>query len=126
MYSKLFITGEINMQTLVIVVSLIILLVVGSIVSLKGLDLRKWQSWLYGAISFFCGFALGLSLSGNWIESLKGGAIFAFVTLFTGAVMRRHKKRYEGIAGSLLLIYGRENDSSFFAKLVRRLLNKYK
>jgi hypothetical protein len=118
--------GGMNMQTTGIVVSLILLLVVGFVVSLKGLDLRKWRSWLYGAISFLCGFVLGLSLRSNWIESLKGGTIFAFVTLFTGAMMRWHKRRYEGRAGSLLLKYGKEDDSSLFARLVKKLLSKYK
>jgi hypothetical protein len=116
-----------NMKTVVIVVSLVGLFLVGTIASLKGLDLRRWSSWLYGGISFLCGLALGFSLTGNWIESLKGGAIFAFVTLFTGAMMRRHKQKYnEDYVRSLLLKYGKEDDSSLFAKLVRTLLGKYK
>jgi ABC-type Mn2+/Zn2+ transport system permease subunit len=116
-----------NMETVMVVVSLVVLLIVGSVASFKGLDLRRRSSWLYGGISFLCGLALGISLSGNWVESLKVGAIIAFVTLFTGATMRRHKQKYnEDYARSLLLKYGKEDDSSLFAKLVRRLLSKYK
>ena len=115
-----------NMKTFVMAVSLAGFLLVGTVAALKGLDLRKGSSWLYGAISFLCGFAGGLSLSVNLVESLKAGVLFAFLTLFTGATMRRHKQRYEGMAGPLLLKYGKEDDPSLFAKLVRRLLGKYK
>ena len=115
-----------NMNTFVMALSLAGFLLVVTVASVKGLDLRKGSSWLYGAISFLCGFAGGLSLSVNLVESLKAGALFAFLTLFTGATMRRHKQRYEGMAGPLLLKYGKEDDPSLFAKLVRRLLRKYK
>ena len=114
-----------NMNTFVMALSLAVALLVLAVASVKGLDLRKGSSWLYGAISFLCGFAGGLSLSVNLVESLKAGALFAFLTLFTGATMRRHKQRYEGMAGPLLLKYGKEDDPSLFAKLVRRLLRKY-
>lgn len=115
-----------NMKTFVMAVSLAGFLLVGAVASLKGLDLRRGSSWLYGAISFLCGLALSLSLSVNLVESLQTGAILAFLTLFTGATMRRHKQRYEGTARSLLLKYGKGDDPSLFAKLVRRLLGKYK
>jgi hypothetical protein len=114
------------MNTFVMALSLAVALLVLAVASVKGLDLRKGSSWLYSAISFLCGFAGGLSLNANLVESLKGGALFAFLTLFTGGAMRRHKQRYEGMGGPLLLKYGKEDDPSLFAKLVRRLLGKYK
>lgn len=114
------------MKIFVIVVSLVVLLAMGYVASFKGLDLRKASSWLYGAISFLCGLAGGFSLTGSLIESIKVGAIFAFLTLFTGATMRRHNQRYRGVASSLILKYGKEDDPSLFAKLVRKLLGKYK
>ena len=85
-----------NMNTFVMAVSLAGFLLVVTVASVKGLDLRKGSSWLYGAISFLCGFAGGLSLNTNLVVSLQTGAILAFMTLFTGATMRRHKQRYEG------------------------------
>jgi hypothetical protein len=84
------------MKTVVIVVSLIVFLALAFVASFKGFDLRKWSSWLYGAIGFLCGMALGFSLTNNWGESLKGGVLFMFLTLLTGAVMRRHRQRYGG------------------------------
>jgi hypothetical protein len=114
------------MKTVVIVVSLVALLTIGYIASFRGLDLRRSSSWLYGVICFLCGITLIMGLKGNLIDGLMVGAIFAFVTLFTGATMRWHKLRYKGRAKSLLLQYGKEDDPSLFAKLVRRLLGKYK
>jgi ABC-type Mn2+/Zn2+ transport system permease subunit len=115
------------MKTVGIAISLIVFFVIGCIASFQGFDLRKRSSWIYDAISFLCGIALGLSLSANLIESLKGGALFAVLTLAGGAAMHRHKQKYnEDMARSLLLKYGKEDDSSLFAKLIRRLLSKYK
>lgn len=114
------------MKTVVIIVSLAVFFLAGSIASWKGLDLRRGSSWLYGVISFLCGLAGGFSLTGSLIVGLETGVIFAFLTLLSGATRRRHKQRYEGMARSLLLKYGKENDPSLFAKLVRRLLGRYK
>ena len=115
------------MKTVVIAVSLVAFFVIGYIASFQGLDLRKRSSWLYGVISFLCGLALGFVLSGNLIESLKGGAILAFLTLFGGATMRRHKQKYnEDYARSLLLQYGQKDPPSLFTKLVKKLLGRYK
>ncbi len=112
------------MKTVVIVVGLVIFLVIDYI-AMQGLDLRKWKNWLYGLGGFLCGLMMGLSLTANLAESLKVGAIFAFLILVGGATMRWHKQRYEGMAKSLFLQYGKEDDPSLFAKLVRRLLGKY-
>ena len=85
------------MKTIVIALSLITFFVLGFVASFKGLNLRRLSSWLYGAISFLCGLAMGFSLSGNLIESLKVGALFAFLIVVGGATMRWHKQRYEGM-----------------------------
>jgi len=114
------------MNTVVIVASLIVFVVMGYAASLKGIDLRRWSSWLYGVISFLCGFVLIMGLNGNLMDGLLAGAIFALLTLVNGVTTRWHKQRYEGMARSLLLQYGKEDDKSLFAKLVRRLLGKYK
>jgi uncharacterized membrane protein YfcA len=116
-----------NMKTVVIAIGLLIILAMEAIVSYKGLDLRNWSSWLYGVINFLAGVVLGFALTSNLIESLKVGGLLAFLTLLAGVTRRRHKQKYnEEMARSLLLKYGREDDSSFFAKFVRKLLNKYK
>ncbi len=114
------------MKTAVIVVSLVVLLAIVLIASFNGLDLRKRSSWLLGVISFLGGVALIIGLNGNLIDGLTAGGIFAFMTLLGGATMRWHKQRYEGMAKSLFSQYGRQDDPSFFAKLVRSLLRKYK
>jgi len=126
-YRKGSINGEMNMKTFGIAVSLIVFFLIGCIASYQGLDLRKPSSWLYGAISFLCGLALGLSLNAALIESLKTGGLFAVLILAGGAAMRRHKQKYNvDTARFLLLKYGKEDDPSLFAKLVRVLLGKYK
>jgi hypothetical protein len=125
-YGIVFINGEMNMKTVVIVVSFLVFMVTGAIATYKGLDVKRGSSWLYGAIGFLCGVVMIFSMSGNLIDSLKAGVIFAFLILFTGATMRHHKQRYTGMAKSLLLQYGKEDDPTLFAKLVRRLLGKYK
>lgn len=114
------------MKTVGIAIGLAALFITAFIASFKGFELKKRSSWLYGLVCFFSGFLLGFSLSNNLIEGLKVGCIFAFVLLIGGAAMHRHKLRYRGMAGPLLLKYGKENDPSLFAKLVRRFLGKYK
>lgn len=122
----LTINGEMNMKSVVIAVSFLVFILTGAVATYKGFDLKRGSSWLYGAISFLCGLVIISSLGGNLIESLKAGAIFAFLTLFTGAIMRRHNQTYTGMARTLLLKYGKEDDPSLFAKLVRGLLGRYK
>ena len=114
------------MKTVVIIVSWVTVLAVGFVASFKGLDLRRKTSWLYGVISFLGGFALIMGQNGNVNNALVAGCIFAFLTLFAGAMRRVHKQKYEGMAKPLLLNYGKDDDPSFFAKLVRSLLSKYK
>ena len=114
------------MKTAVLVVSLVLLLATVVIASFKGLDLKKGSSWLFGVTSFLSGVALIIGLNGNLSDGLLAGGVFAFMTLIGGATMRWHKQRYERMASSLLAEYGKEDDPSFFAKLVRKLLGKYK
>ena len=114
------------MKTVMVTFSLVIFSVIAFIVSFKGLDLRRGSSWFYGVISFLCGFVLIMGLEGNPIDGIKAGGIFAFVMLVSGVAMRWHKQRYEGMARSLLLQHGKSDDQTFFAKLVRSLLGKYK
>ena len=114
------------MKTVVIAIGLLAFLVAEAVASFKGLDLRRRSSWLYGVISFLGGIALIMGLNGNLIDGLKVGGLLAFMTLLGGAMRRRHKQKYEGMARPLLLKYGKEDDPSLFAKLVRILLGKYK
>jgi hypothetical protein len=114
------------MQTFIVAICLLTFVVTESVACYKGLDLKKRSSWLYGVISFLSGLVLGFSLGNDLIEILELAVLFTVFTLLGGVVMRRHKQKYEGRTGPLLLKYGKEDDTSFFAKIVRRLLNKYK
>ena len=114
------------MKTVGVAIGLIIFSVMAFFISFKGLDLKRWSSWLYSVICFFSGFLLGYSLTDNTIEGLKVGCIFAIVMLIGGAAMRRHKQKYGDMVRPLVLKYGKEDDRSLFAKLVRRILSKYK
>jgi len=114
------------MKTVVIVVSLVVLIWMGFVVSFQGLDLRKWSSWLYGVTGFLSGLVLGFVLSSSLIEGLKMGAISAFMILLGGVARRRHNQKYKGMAKSLARKYGKEDPPSLFAKLVIKLFGKHK
>jgi hypothetical protein len=115
------------MQTVVLVISFVVFIWIVFVVSFRGLDLRKRSDWLYGVVGFLCGLAVGIAINGNLIEGLNMGFIFAFMILLAGVTMRRHKQKYGGVAAkSLVRNYGKEDDPSIFAKLVRKLLGKYK
>jgi hypothetical protein len=66
------------------------------IIASQGFDLRKRSSWLYGAVGFLCGIALGAGITGKFSDGLGMGIIFAYIVLFTGAVIRWHKLKYGG------------------------------
>jgi hypothetical protein len=125
-YRVVFINGELNMKTVLIVVSLAVLLAVLNVATLKGLDLKRRSSWLYGVISFLSGVGVVIGINGNLIEGLIAGVIFAFMTLFSGASTHRHKQEFEGKFRSLVIEYGKDDDPSLLAKLVRKLFGKYK
>jgi hypothetical protein len=121
-------------MAIIILVNFFVFLTVGAITTYRGLDLKKRSSWFYGIYGLMSGFLFGflkfnnddsLSLSMNLTASLQMGVIFAFLILLGGATTRWHRRRYEGMAKSLFLQYGKEDDPSFFAKLVRMLLGKY-
>lgn len=60
----------------------------------KGLDLRKWRSWLYGLGGFLCGFAIGV-LIGDEAGGVGFGIVFAFVIMYASAMMRWHRQRFK-------------------------------
>ena len=114
------------MKIVVIAVSLAAFIWIAFVVSFQGLDLRKRSSWLYVAFGFFCGLALIIAINGNLIEGLKIGSIFAFIILFTGVTMRGESQKSKRMARSLARKYGKEDPPSLFAKLVKKLFDKYK
>ena len=114
------------MKTVLIVVSLAVLLAVLNVASLKGLDLKRRSSWLYGVIGFLSGVVLIMGLDGNLIDGLIAGVICAFLTLLGGATTRRHKQEFEGKFRSLVIEHGKDDDPSLLAKLVKKLFGKYK
>jgi uncharacterized membrane protein YfcA len=114
------------MQTAAIAVSLFILIWVTFFVSFQDFDLRKRSSWLYFAICFLCGLALGFAITGNLIEGLKMGSIYAFMILFVGVIMRGEKQKSKRMARTLVRKYEKENPPSLFAKLVIKLFGRHK
>jgi hypothetical protein len=121
-------------MAIIILVNFFVFLGLSAIPIYKGLDLKKPSSWLFGAYGFLTGFLSGflvfnndnsVGLSLNLTASLQMGTVFAFLLLFSGAMTRWHRRRYERIARSLFLQYGKEDDPSLFAHIVRRLLGKY-
>jgi 4-hydroxybenzoate polyprenyltransferase len=60
----------------------------------RGLDLKKWYSWLIGLYGFLVGFWLGIVWS-DINNALMAGIIFAFAPLYQGAInhWRRDKDK---------------------------------
>mgnify|MGYP007097598402 CR=1 FL=1 len=56
----------------------------------KGLDIKKWQTWLIGVYAFFSGFVIVSSMS-DFINSLLAGLIFALITLHGGIWSLKHQ-----------------------------------
>ena len=75
------------MKTLATVNGVIFAIVFGLVVA-SGFDLKKWYSWLFGVYGFLTFFLVGIVGTGNINEAIKAGALFAFFTMFGGAVMR--------------------------------------
>ena len=59
-----------------------------------GLDLRKFISWLYGAISFICGVVFGLLVNSTLMQSLKLGAMFGIFLLVAGTMTRPYLEKF--------------------------------
>jgi hypothetical protein len=110
--------------------NLLILLVVFSIGTFRGLDLKRWTSWLYGLYGFLSGFFLGLfreDTNGGLkfvvdiIGSFQMGAIFAFLIMSTGAVTRWQRQYYGKKAESWLSRHGQEKHFTLLARMMRRI-----
>lgn len=114
------------MQIALIAIGYTVLIWVMVVVSFRGLDLKNRKSWRYGVYGFFSGLAIGAGISGNVAISLGTGGIFAFMLLFIGATMRRHKQKYGSMAKFLVQKYEKEETPSLLAKLVKKLLGRYK
>lgn len=80
------------MKTLATVIG-VIFVIISAIVIYIGLDLKKWQSWLFGVYGFLTFLLVGLVGTGNIVESIKVAAIVAFATMFVGVTMRWNRER---------------------------------
>ena len=87
----------------VIIADLFVFLIVAGIGMFRGLDLKRWSSWLFALYGFISGFLCGflrqeedgsLRLLVNWTLSLQGGALFAFAVMYAGAMNRWHRQRF--------------------------------
>lgn len=83
----------------IIIANVFVFLIVYFMVTFKGLDLKKWSSWLYGLYGFLTGFLSqdntgDLRLAVNLAGSLQVGALFAFIVIYTGAMNRWHRQRF--------------------------------
>ena len=126
-----------NIEIFVIIISFVILLWVILYVTSNGLDLKKRSSWLYGLISFFCGFVSSLAITiylgegiilRHVITSLVVGAIFAFVTMFQGGVMRFHQRNAtirDGRIKNIFLRLKKKKEANFFERLAQKILEKF-
>ena len=81
------------METIVVAI-LFAYLLVSAIGIFVGLDLRKRPSWLFGAFGFLSGFLIGFLIA-DVQAGLLGGALFAFIVLYGGAMVRWHRQRFK-------------------------------
>jgi hypothetical protein len=74
--------------------NIIIFLLISAIPFFRGLDLKKWTSWIFGLYGYVTGFFAGL----NW-SNLKGavllGFVFAFIVLYGGATTHWHRQNFK-------------------------------
>jgi hypothetical protein len=84
----------------IILANFFVFIIVSSIATFKGLDLKKRSSWVYGLYGFISGFLIGFLRADdsggyhfvtNLTASFQAGLIFAFVVLFGGATNRWHR-----------------------------------
>ncbi|HNB93237.1 MAG TPA: hypothetical protein PKV31_10015 [Saprospiraceae bacterium] len=106
------------MKAIAIVSSVLYVLII-FFVSSNSLDLRKKSGWLYGMVSFLCGFALVYGLNGKVIDSAIVGIGFVFFILFNAMNERRHKREYERDTKTLIKEYG--ENKTFFGRLVKKI-----
>lgn len=78
---------------IVATVGVVIFAIVSIIAVYIGLDLKKWQSWLFGVYGFLTFLLVGLVGTGNIYESVKIGAIVALATMFVGVTARWTRER---------------------------------
>jgi uncharacterized membrane protein HdeD (DUF308 family) len=114
---------------ILVYISLLIFSLASLVGIVKGLDPKKWSSWLFGLLGFLVGFCIGFfreGANGNLIfeinikGSLQLGAIFAFMIMFSGVVTRWQRQYYAGKAESWLLQHGQEKRFSLLACLIHR------
>jgi hypothetical protein len=96
--------GNIKIMASVIIANTVLFAIIGSIWAARGIDLKKWSSWLLGLYAFLCGFLVGFvrsdGLGGyqvvmNLTASLQGGTIFAAAFMFVGVTSRWNRRRAE-------------------------------
>ena len=81
------------METIVIAI-LLVYLIVGGVGMYKGLDLSKWSSWIYGIYGFLSGFLIGFLIV-DLQSGLLVGALFAFIVMYSGVMIRWHRQRFK-------------------------------
>ncbi|MEW5828506.1 MAG: hypothetical protein AB1846_06405 [Chloroflexota bacterium] len=76
------------------IIVIVIMAVLMNYCMIVGLDLRKFVSWLYGAIAFTCGVTSGLIVSGDLGQSIKLGTLFAVFLLVAGTITRPYLEKF--------------------------------
>jgi hypothetical protein len=98
--------------------------IVACIGMLIGLDPKKWSSWLFGLYGFLTGFLFGFVRTGPSV-GFQVGALFAFIVMYSGAMTRWHRQRYnQDAVESWLSRYGQDERFSLLTRILKKLLNK--
>jgi hydrogenase/urease accessory protein HupE len=113
------------MEFITFCIILIVIVLLGY-VSFQGLDLRKPANWLFGIFGFFGGYISGLRIGINHNDAILLGTMIATLILVQGGTRHWHKLKYRTLARSMLSSNRESGNSSMFAKLVRKLLRKFK
>jgi len=83
------------MQTLITINFFVFILILAPIGVAKGLDLKKWSTWLFGLYAFLSGFLMTFIRTDEDLATrLMVGAVCTFAVIFAGVIIRRNKQIY--------------------------------
>ena len=71
----------------------VIFMIFLSIAIYRGLDPKKWQTWLLSLYGFLTFFLAGIVGTGNLYESIKIGIIATFALIFGGIITYWNRER---------------------------------
>jgi hypothetical protein len=102
----------------IIMIFFCIYLILSAISIYRGLDLKKWYSWLIGIYGFATGFCLSIVWGGDINDAVGIGIFFAFPPLYQGAINRWQREKNKKALEAWLENPGTEQKHPLLKRLV--------